>query len=570
MNELDVDRNYLGTFQKLILSGYREAVANKNTPIHLHLSHFKVNNDNDAEEWSHIWALNKLRARSLEVINLHRITVSICSRDALSTRCEESGHVSLPACDDPGPSTLSRKDLEEFSSSAYCMEFDLSWCHNLERMNIWCNGTVQPNALMGLKKLKDLQLLGGCKCEALDLSYHEQTESINLSGGVTLLPLSVYNYKSLKCINIHATYDGLDLSLFENLCSITISNKVKVLPKRPLIHNKQKLTHIGLIDFYLKCFDSKNSYTWCLLNGEDPVQFENYTPVLPSISRIDLHGVTCSTNWLRSLLRMLLTLDHSVRCELSHCIITSLDHEVTGRLPGSNKGSFAKDAGSNPVKRTCVKIDTDLSNTCAFEASDLMWQNCLWETLQGLNVKNLSLRNLDRFFVSWYRLPPLSRSLASLSQLETLRVYLSDYIDLLLPPSLKHFIGSFYTVSPSQLHDLVNNLSAWTPSVECILEFFCIDEIDINLPQKIPPEEYILIKQNLEALEHVKVKRFQIYEFALSTETWSERDCVGADDNDVDWDLGYSSLPNQVLIDGLCRISMRLQINYVKDQNLTK
>ncbi|XP_052221835.1 uncharacterized protein LOC127838251 isoform X2 [Dreissena polymorpha] len=572
MNELAVNRNHMymyGFFQKCILTGYREAVANKNTPIQLHLSHFNINNDNDAEELSQIWAFNKSRARSLWVYS-QRIVVSICSRDALSTRCQESEPVSLPACDDPGPSAGTRKVREEISPSACCMEFDFSWCNNLERMILWCNAIVQPNSLVGLKKLKDLQLRGGCKCEALDLSHHEHMESINVSGGVTLLPLSVYNYKSLKCIKILTTYDGLDLSLLENLHSITISNKVKVLPKRPLIHNKQKLTHIGLIEFDLKSYDSKDSYTWCLLNGEDPVQCADYTPVLSSVALIELHGVTCSVNWLRSLLTTLLTLDHRVRCELSHCSITSLDHEVKGRPQGSHTGSCAEDADLIPDELTCASIDTDLNKTCAFKVNDLVWQHYLWETLQGLNVKKLSLRNLNQCFVSWYRLPPLSHSLASLPQLETLSVYLSEYIDLQLPPSLKHFIGSFYTLSPSQFRDLLNKLSPRTQSVECRLEFFCINERDINLPQKIPPEEYILIKKNLEALEHVKVKRFQLYEFALSTSTWSVRDSVGLDGDDDDEGIDYSLLSDHEAIDGLARISMGLQINCVKDLDLTE
>ncbi|KAH3792002.1 hypothetical protein DPMN_145491 [Dreissena polymorpha] len=436
----------------------------------------------------------------------------------------------------------------------------------MERMILCCNATVQPNSLVGLKNLKDLHLLDGCKCEALDLSHNESIESIYLSSGVTLLPLSVNNYKSLTCIVIWTTYNGLDLSLFESLCSITISNKVKVLPKRPLIHNKHKLTRIGLIDFDLKSVDSKDSYTWCLLNGEDPVKCGDYTPILPSITRIDLRGVACSSNWLRSLLRMLLTLDHKVHCQLWDCIITSLNHEVKGRLPGSHKVSCAEDAFSNPVELTCAKIYTDLNNKCAFEVSELIWQNGLWETLHGLNVKILSLWNLYECGVSWDRVLPLSQSLVSLPQLETLSVTLSEYIDLQLPPSLKHFIGCFYTLSPTQLSEIVNKLTAWTQSVECRLEFFCINERDVNMPQKIPPEEYIHIKQKLESLEHVKVKRFRIYEFALSTYTWSERDSAGVDDDDVDGGLNFCA--GHELLDGLGRISMRLQINCVKDPDL--
>ncbi|KAH3857199.1 hypothetical protein DPMN_099803 [Dreissena polymorpha] len=109
MNEQGFDGNYQeNIYQKSILSGYREAMANKNTPIHLHMSHFNFNNGNDAEELSHIWAMNMLRAHCL-AIDLDRNRVLICAQDALSTRCQKSGPVSLPACDDPCPSTLTRK-----------------------------------------------------------------------------------------------------------------------------------------------------------------------------------------------------------------------------------------------------------------------------------------------------------------------------------------------------------------------------------------------------------------------------------------------------------------------------
>ncbi|KAH3857244.1 hypothetical protein DPMN_099850 [Dreissena polymorpha] len=577
MNEHGFDGNYHhptvqeNIYQQLILSGYREAMANKNTPIHLHMSHFDFKNDYDAEELSHIWALNTLRAQSL-AIDLYRTSVIICAQDALSTRCQKSGPVSLPACDDPGPSTLTRKYWVEHGSSC-CVVFDLSWCHNLERMTIGCNATVQPSALMGLNRLKDLRLVGGCKCRKLDLSHHDHLVSITLHDGVGLLPLSVNNYKSLKCIEIYTTYDGLDLSLFENLFSIAISNTVKLLPKRPLIHNKHKLTKIALNGFDLTSVDNKDNHTWCLLNGEDSVQCADYTPVLLNIACIDLREVTVSSNWLRSLLRTLLTLDHRVRCNLVDCILTSLDHEVKGRLPGSHIGSSAENAGSIPFEGINLKIKTDLNKTCAIEVSNLIWQNCLWETLHGLDVKNLSVRPppLTQSFASWHREPQMSQSLESLSQLETLRVNLSEYIDLQLPPSLKHLICSFYSLLPSQLSDLVNKLLTWTQSVECRLEFVCIDKRDKNWSQKIPPEEYMSIKQNLEALENVKVKRFRIYEFALSTKTWSLRDSVGVDDDDdVDGGKAYQYSKYHASIDGLGRISMRIQINCVKNPDLTK
>ncbi|KAH3709376.1 hypothetical protein DPMN_068838 [Dreissena polymorpha] len=56
----------LNYYQKCIISGYKEAEANKNAPIHLHLSHFHFNSAN-AEDLIQIWKLNTSRARSLRV-----------------------------------------------------------------------------------------------------------------------------------------------------------------------------------------------------------------------------------------------------------------------------------------------------------------------------------------------------------------------------------------------------------------------------------------------------------------------------------------------------------------------
>ncbi|XP_052245526.1 uncharacterized protein LOC127854502 [Dreissena polymorpha] len=156
MNELDVysdDQNY---FQDCILSGYREAVANKNTPIHLHLSFFDFNNNN-AEDLIQIWKLNTSRARSLDVelYGGYDIHVTRRSQDASSADCHEPGQVSLPARKDHGPSTLN--DEDGVRSSTSCIELDLSLCHNLEHLQLFDSFgdyiTVQPHALVGLKKL---------------------------------------------------------------------------------------------------------------------------------------------------------------------------------------------------------------------------------------------------------------------------------------------------------------------------------------------------------------------------------------------------------------------------------
>ncbi|KAH3717407.1 hypothetical protein DPMN_060193 [Dreissena polymorpha] len=197
----------------------------------------------------------------------------------------------------------------------------------------------------------------------------------------------------------------------------------------------------------------------------------------------------------------------------------------------------------------------------------------LWGTLHCLNVKNLILRV---GFLRWNsclnvdHLSSLSQSLAFLPQLETLKLHSSVYIDLQLPPSLKHLNVSYYSLSPAELRHLVNQLCASTHSVECKLEYLCGNNIEITITN-IPPEEYIPITQELEALDHVEVKRFRIYDkkpdtTLWSAAAWSVRYSVvddGDDINDEEFCRRYFRIYGTPKWHCEClnRISMRLQIN---------
>ncbi|KAH3870423.1 hypothetical protein DPMN_033609 [Dreissena polymorpha] len=82
------------------------------------------------------------------------------------------------------------------------------------------------------------------------------------------------------------------------------------------------------------------------------------------------------------------------------------------------------------------RITTDLNNTCTFDVgSD---SPGLWETLPGQNANYRSLNYLWFTGLEVDHVLSLSRSLTSLSRLETLTMHLSVYIDLQLPPSLKY------------------------------------------------------------------------------------------------------------------------------------
>ncbi|KAH3700587.1 uncharacterized protein LOC127859947 [Dreissena polymorpha] len=562
-------------FQWDIISGYREAVANKNTPIDLHLSRFEVKYYN-AEDLINIFALNASRARSLWVNGHISRPVIIRSQDASTSLCQGPRPVSLAARDYADPSTRAKQ--KEVRSSASCLEFDFSACHNLELLVLDGYITVLPNALVGLKKLKYLvmnsnfkcealdlsqcihierlelngdvtvlpnalaclkklnylEISSDCKCKALDMSHYEHIESINLGKRVTLLPHCITHYKNLKCIRICTAYKELNLSMLVNLNSITISKKVQVLQKPLLIHNNQKLKSIGFHEFdFNRCY-KKGIHTWCLLNGADPLLCADYTPVLPSIKHIELLKVTCSSTWLCSLLTTLFTLDHRVKCRMCDCDITSLK---VSKSPS-----------------TYARITTDLKNTCIFNVS--VDSPGLWETLLGLSVKNLSISGQRYVSSNWKinHVSSLSQSLATLSQLETLRMHLSRYIDLQLPLSLNHVTVCYDTLYQSELRQLVKTLSEWTHSLEARLEFCCGSFKD---PHNII-EEFIPIQQELEAMQHVDVKQFRIYYRTSSDSKWSEQDIV-ADDGDH----GDVIVDDEFCMGSLSRILMRLKINCV-------
>ncbi|KAH3885561.1 hypothetical protein DPMN_009556 [Dreissena polymorpha] len=94
----------------------------------------------------------------------------------------------------------------------------------------------------------------------------------------------------------------------------------------------------------------------------------------------------------------------------------------------------------------------------------------------------------------------------------------------------------------------------------------------------IPPEEYISILKELKALEYFEVKRFRIYDrkpniYKRSDAAWCVRNTVvddGEYSDDICEDKFCKSFIKCIHDDILNRISMRLQINCVKEQALIK
>ncbi|XP_052221617.1 uncharacterized protein LOC127838087 isoform X1 [Dreissena polymorpha] len=189
----------------------------------------------------------------------------------------------------------------------------------------------------------------------------------------------------------------------------------------------------------------------------------------------------------------------------------------------------------------------------------------LLEALHGLNIKSLSLSAIEHA-------ESIARSLSSLKQLETLSVFWT-YIDIKLPQSLKHLNSYCMVLLPSELRDLVDALSACTQTIESNLDFCCAS-LDDSTFKRIPPEEYIVVKKELEMRKNVEVKRFQILDRTIQTDVyvddddaasdWSVRDIGGVHDgtkyDDNVKDVSYKEFDCRMSREIITRISMRLLI----------
>ncbi|KAH3783161.1 hypothetical protein DPMN_161089 [Dreissena polymorpha] len=236
--------------------------------------------------------------------------------------------------------------------------------------------------------------------------------------------------------------------------------------------------------------------------------------------------------------------------------------------------------------QSLIQLETLSMRVCA--SSDL-WHH-LEDALWGLHITRLSLSDMKESLkvknAFW-----LSRSISSLTQLETLTLHVFAYIDLQLPQSLKYF--NFYCtgISPPELRDLVKALSACTQTVESKLEFGCYTiyntpiYIEYNTPKYngyiedyqseatiLPPEEYIPVQLELTVQRNITVKRFRILDrirddrwYESADSAWSVRGNVAVENDDYDdgivddeiYDLFVRHLDSEIKN----RISMRVQIH---------
>ncbi|XP_052225970.1 uncharacterized protein LOC127841290 isoform X3 [Dreissena polymorpha] len=137
-----------------------------------------------------------------------------------------------------------------------------------------------------------------------------------------------------------------------------------------------------------------------------------------------------------------------------------------------------------------------------------------WKALHGLNIKSLSLS------VSWrglnvYHDESLSKSLTSLTQLETVTPYVKTYHQIELPQSLKYLNIYCDGFLPSKVLELVDTLPTCTHKVGSNLKLCCF--LEILLVENIPLEKYTVIQQELQTRKNFTVERFQISDRKLET-----------------------------------------------------
>ncbi|KAH3797241.1 hypothetical protein DPMN_150818 [Dreissena polymorpha] len=198
-----------------------------------------------------------------------------------------------------------------------------------------------------------------------------------------------------------------------------------------------------------------------------------------------------------------------------------------------------------------------------------------WEALLGLNIKSLSLSG-QFGGLNVNHADSMSRSLASLNQLETLSISVRKYNDIQLPQPLKYLYIYCSTLLPSELRELVDTLSTFNQTAESKLEFGCASCEDFCF-QPIPPEEYIAIQQELETLKNVAVERIRILNRSSKTGMFDNAaasarsvrgvSCVENDNRDSDnfkddeYERYFDVLSNEIIN----RISMRLRITPVSN-----
>ncbi|XP_052267291.1 uncharacterized protein LOC127869057 isoform X2 [Dreissena polymorpha] len=557
-------------FQSIIEAGYREAVSNDQTGILLRLSHFNIGGDNLIDIYN-IWRENKSNVLSLEIHVYDETDRAIHSS---ATHSEPTSQVEFDLSSCPNLKYLvlfgSGIQIQDSSSSVsstrpVCIVLKsanpvqcadpqpvLPCIKHIAFYRIRCSSTWLRSLLSTLLTLDHYVTYQLTKCYITSCK-EDAVRWADTETGATLLSfkdtLSLSNDYVSDSLGLWEALHGL------NIKSLSLSLKVKYADS--MSKSLLSLTHLDTLN--LKVINNGPGL-WEALCGLN-IKSLNLSFGYSCLSVYYSDSMSQSLSSLTQLDTLSIELNILCLWEALHGLnIKSLS--LSGMFLHLNV-KYADSMSQSLASLT--QLDT-LSIELNGQSPGL------WEALRGLNIKSLNLSVQYGCFTVEHA-DSIAQSLSSLKQLETLSIYFWTYIDIKLPQSLKHLNSYCMTLLPYKLRELVDTLSACTQTIESNLDFCCASLDDTTLTfKRIPPEEYIVVKKELEMLKNVEVKRFQILDRTRQTNVyddddtasdWSVRGIGGVHDDTEDDnvnDVAYKNFVRGMSNTIINRISMRLLI----------
>ncbi|XP_052225974.1 uncharacterized protein LOC127841292 [Dreissena polymorpha] len=443
--------------QDTILAGYREAVANQQKDIVLKLSRFYFDFDNDIRDLHSIWTNNK---SDVLYTDIH-----VPDRQISQTEGESASHI----------------------------EFDLSSCN----------------------KLKSLELNG----KGILLSEFASTSTAEYLVGIVLKSADQF-----QCADPPPLLPSIE---YIRLCNVTCSYTCLRCLFCTLLTLDHALTFY-LQSIYIKCAEAAKREIRAILhknvNNSSIVKTENANPYLLKA----LHGLNVKKSLSLSIMQGGWNVDHEESLSQSLSSLTQLETlsievkydspSLWKALHGLNIKSLSLSGMLGGFNVENVELQSQaLSSLTKLETLSIRVRYdspSLWKALHGLNIKSLSLRGYWGG-LNVYHDESLSKSLTSLTQLETVTLYVKTYHQIELPQPLKYLNIYCDGFLPSKVLELVDTLPTCTQKVGSNLKLCCF--LEILLVENIPLEKYTVIQQELQTRKNFTVERFQISDRKLET-----------------------------------------------------
>ncbi|XP_052253115.1 uncharacterized protein LOC127859649 [Dreissena polymorpha] len=479
------DSVFVSPLQEMVVAGFMEAQANKQTSIHLTLSGICLNDGLlNSEALRNIWKDNNSTMRYLSVQTMRPLTVytndapniyndlhltrylnrktnSYVYKDL--TLVEEQKSLNLSSCHSLEKLSLSGKNitlmpgalrnnnaLKELELFCKCDGLDMSACRNLISLSTHTQVTFMPHTICELKGLKFLKISG--HCNGLDLSSCIHLESVEVDGHVTFMPNSFRSLGMLKHIIYRGECDSMDLSFCRSLEYLDINTTDVLLPK--WICGLDSLKHLKLV---------------CRCDGLDLTSCQSLEHVDIS-GQVELH---CSAQFSLDKLTILKLNCDCKRLDLSSCrnlISIEIEGEVTlvpNAVTRLNKLKELK-------LHSCMCDGLDLSGSHSLETLAVCWSvTLLPNTLSGA----FKLEQLQCFGQFGKHTVDIQKSIPLIS-------FRGRYI-IQIPQFLKNISFQYVVCTSHWLHCLFNSLLTVDHQVTCEL-----GDCVITVSEHIYPNEY--------------------------------------------------------------------------------